>query len=247
MKTFKRLISFTIPILIYWQLAGMYWPTFRLLLSSPLLIVQYIEENGLPLLKDMAVTLCEAVCGMAIAILAGFGLMTLCFWKPTMQRVLLPLMITSQVVPVIVLAPFFVILLGAGLSSKIAMAALISFFPVFINFSQGYRAIPKSIHELYLINNASLRYRIRHVYFPLSMPSIMAGLKISATLASIGAIVAEFTGSESGLGRNLFLSAINLEPELMMSSLILSALVGALLFLAIELTERRLGKWYRQA
>src|SRR5690606_37333661 len=140
--------------------------------------------------------------------------MILCFYFPKLMDFVLPIMVTSQVIPLIVLAPFFIILMGIGLGSKIAMAALMCFFPIFVNFAQGFKAINPNIHELMHIYNADTWTRIRQVYFPLSMPSIMAGLKISATLAVIGAIVAEFAGAEVGLGRNLFISALRLEPEM---------------------------------
>ena len=92
------------------------------------------------------------------------------------------------------------------------------------------------------IYNADTWTCIRNIYFPLSLPSILAGLKISATLSVIGAIVAEFTGAKVGLGKNLFISAIRLEPDLMMSSLILSSLIGLFLFLTMRVLEKRLIK-----
>ena len=82
------------------------------------------------------------------------------------------------------------------------------------------------------------------VYFPLSIPNIMAGLKVAAALSVIGAIVGEFNGTKIGLGKNLFLAAKRLEPELMMSSLILSTILGGLMFLVIYLIELKIGKWY---
>jgi NitT/TauT family transport system permease protein len=170
--------------------------------------------------------------------------MILCFYKPKVMDFILPVMVTSQVIPLIVLAPFFIILLGIGVSSKIAMASLMCFFPIFVNFAHGYRSISGNIHELLYIYDAPLKIRIRRVYFPLSMNSIMAGLKVSATLAVIGAIVAEFTGAETGLGKNLFISAIRLEPDLMMTSLLLSTLIGLSVYGSIRLVEKRVFNWY---
>ena len=121
------------------------------------------------------------------------------------------------------------------------MAALMCFFPVFVNFAQGYKTISNNIHELMHIYNANVWTRIRHVYFPLSMPSIIAGLKVSATLTVIGAIVAEFTGAEVGLGRNLYISALRLEPEMMMSSLLLSALLGLAFYGSIKIIENNIN------
>lgn len=233
----------SVVLLAAWQYFGSTSQTVRLLLSSPSLVADYFGQNHTALLQATQTTLIEAVAGLLIATVFSFGVMILCFYFPKLMDFVLPVMIASQVIPLIVLAPFFIILLGIGLGSKIAMAALMCFFPIFVNFAQGYKAISQNIHELMHIYNADTWTRIKQVYFPLAMPSIMAGLKISATLAVIGAIVAEFTGAVNGLGKNLFLSAIRLEPDLMMSSLILSALLGALLFGTISIIEKRLTRW----
>jgi len=232
-------------IIAIWQYYGSHNQTVRLFISSPSLIVEYFSKNYSDLLNATYTTFLEAVMGLLIATCFSFGMMILCFYKPKFMEFILPVMITSQVIPVIVLAPFFIILFGLGVTSKIAMAAVISFFPVFVNFAQGYKAISVNIHELMKIYNAPLFFRISNVYFPLAMSSIMAGLKISATLAVIGAIVAEFSGAETGLGKNLFISAIRLEPDLMMTSLILSTIIGLGLFASIKLLERKFGQWYQ--
>lgn len=238
-------ILLSVLLLALWQYFSSHNQTIRLLISSPTLIAQYFTENAADLLVATRTTLLEAVAGLVIAVIFSFATMILCFYKPQLMDFVLPLMVTSQVVPLIVLAPFFIILMGIGLSSKIAMAALMCFFPIFVNFAQGYKSISANIHELMHIYNAPLRFKIRNVYFPLSLSSIMAGLKVSATLAVIGAIVAEFNGAEVGLGKNLFLSAKRLEPELMMSSLILSTLLGILFFVVIKITEDKYGSWYK--
>lgn len=243
MKNKILYILLSVLLLAAWQYFGSTSQTVRLLLSSPSLVANYFGENYTALIQATQTTLIEALTGLMIATFFSFGVMILCFYKPKLMDFVLPIMITSQVIPLIVLAPFFIILMGIGLGSKIAMAALMCFFPIFVNFAQGYKAIRQNIHELMHIYNAGTWTRIRNVYFPLAMPSIMAGLKISATLAVIGAIVAEFTGAVNGLGKNLFLSAIRLEPDLMMTSLILSALLGALLFGTISIIEKRLTRW----
>lgn len=235
-------IFISVFLLLAWQFFGTTSQTVRLLLSSPSLVVEYFGENHVPLLEATLITLIEALAGLFVAIVFSIGVMILCFYYPKLMDLVLPIMVASQVIPLIVLAPFFIILLGIGLGSKIAMAALMCFFPIFVNFAQGYKAISQNIHELMHIYNADIWTRIRLVYFPLSMPSLMAGLKISATLAVIGAIVAEFAGAEIGLGRNLYISAIRLEPEMMMSSLILATSLGFIFFGIISLIEKQI-KW----
>jgi NitT/TauT family transport system permease protein len=229
----------SILLIIIWQYLGNHYSTFRLLLSSPILIINYFKENVIDLLLASGITLIEAVIGLLIAIFFSFSMMIFCFYNPKLMKVLLPAMVTSQVIPLIVLAPFFIMLLGIGLSSKIAMAAIMSFFPIFVNFAQGYNSISKDFHELMKIYQAPMIFKIKNVFFPLSLPNIIAGIKVSSTLSIIGAIVAEFSGAEHGLGKNLFISALRLEPELMMTSLILSSLIGLILFGTIRYFENR--------
>jgi len=243
----NKIIYFALIVLLIavWQYFGSTNQTVRLLLSSPSLVLQYFYENHTALLNATKITLIEAIAGLVIAATFSFGMMILCFHLPKMMEFVLPIMIISQVIPLIVLAPFFIILMGIGIWSKVTMAALMCFFPIFVNFAQGYKAISTNIHELMLIYNTDTWTRIKNVYFPLSMPSILAGLRISATLAVIGAIVAEFTGAEVGLGRNLYISALRLEPEMMMSSLILAALLGLVLYGVVKTIENKI-KWINE-
>lgn len=244
----KRIFSYIllgVLLIALWQYFGSIDTTVRLYISYPSLIVEYFIENHIALLQATLITFLEAFVGLVLATLFSFGIMIICFRKPKFLDFILPIMITSQVVPIIVLAPFFIILFGIGLTSKILMAAVISFFPIFVNFVQGYKLISPNIHELMTIYKAPFSFRVSHVYFPLAMPNIMAGLKISATLAVIGAIVAEFTGAKMGIGKNLFVSAIRLDPDLMMTSLILATLVGLSMYGIVRFVERKYGFWYQ--
>lgn len=244
MKKHHLYFLVSITLIVVWQYFGSSNNTARLYISSPLLIVAYIAEHYSELVRATITTFTEAVFGLLVAVGLSFVVMVSCFVRPKFLNFILPVMVVSQVIPVIVLAPFFIIVLGIGISSKIAMAVVISFFPTFISLVQGYKAIPKSIHELMQIYKAPLGFRIFRVYIPLAMPSLMAGLKVSATLAVIGAIVAEFTGAKYGIGKNLFLSAIRLDPDLMMSSLFLASMLGLCLYGLVVSIERKYGKWY---
>lgn len=244
----KRIFSYIllgVLLIALWQYFGSTDTTVRLYISYPSLILEYFIENHIALLEATLITFSEAFIGLVLATLFSFGIMIICFRKPKFLDFILPIMITSQVVPIIVLAPFFIILFGIGLTSKILMAAVISFFPIFVNFVQGYKSISPNIHELMTIYKAPFSFKVSRVYFPLAMPNIMAGLKISATLAVIGAIVAEFTGAKMGIGKNLFVSAIRLDPDLMMTSLILATLIGLSMYGIVRFVERKYGFWYQ--
>lgn len=236
-------VVLTILLLFLWE-KGAQNNTVRVLISSPTLVVDYFNSNHSQMLQATFVTFQEAAFGLLLAVVFCFGIMIVCFYIPKLMDFILPAMIISQVIPLITLAPLFIIVFKGGVLSKVMMANLLCFFPLFVNFANGVKLISKNIHELLFIYNVSITQKIVKVFFPLSLPSIMVGLKVSATLSVIGAIVAEFNGAEIGLGKNLFISAKRLEPELMINSLFLSAFLGALMYVLINLVEMRFGRWY---
>ena len=245
-KSFKYIIYATFAVLLFilWEWVAVNNSTVRLMVSSPSLILNYYQENSVDLLKATSITFYESIMGLLLATSFSFLIMIICFYIPKMIDYVLPVMVSSQVVPLITLAPLFIIIFGIGFLSKILMSALICFFPVFVNFANGVKLIPKNINEMLFVYNAAKTQKIFRVYFPLSTPYIITGLKIAATLSVIGAIVAEFSGAEFGLGKNLYISALRLEPEMMMCSLFLSAALGGTLYGIIVLIERLIGKWY---
>ncbi len=232
-------------LLLIWEFAAR-GTDAELFISFPSKIVAFLVKNISFLLQSTAVTLVESLIGLIIATLFSFALMVLCFYFPKLMDIVLPLSVTSQVIPLITLAPLFALIFDIGLTAKIMMAALLCFFPIFINFANGVNLIPKSITELMQIYNISTTQKIIKFYFPLSLPSIMQGLKVSSTLAVIGAIMAEFCGAKIGLGKNLYLATKRLNPELIMSSIVLSAVLGGLLYVLVVLIENKLGYWYKQ-
>ena len=137
MKNKILYILLAIILLSSWEYFGSTSQIARLLLSSPSLVLSYFVENYPLLLEATQTTFIEAVAGLLIATTFSFGVMMLCFYYPKLMDFVLPIMVASQVIPLIVLAPFFIILMGIGMASKIAMASLMCFFPIFVNFAQG--------------------------------------------------------------------------------------------------------------
>jgi NitT/TauT family transport system permease protein len=117
-------------------------------------------------------------------------------------------------------------------------------FPIFINFSVGVNSISKNIEELLYVYNAGRVFRIFKIIIPLSTPYIFSGLKVSTTMAIMGAVVAEFVGAKDGLGKNLYLAPKNSMPELMVCSIVLIAFLGWFMFKLVVLAEKKLGGWY---
>lgn len=231
-------------IIILWEF-GLKGTDAKIFISTPSLTYNYFVSNYISLLYAASVTFIEAFLGLIIATVFSFFIMILCFYIPKLMDFVLPLMVTSQVIPLVTLAPLFALIFDIGLTAKIMMAALLCFFPIFVNFANGVSVISKNFKELMYVYNISATQRIFRFYFPLSLPNIMAGLKVSSTLSVIGAIMAEFCGSRIGLGKNLFLASKKLNPELMINSLILSAILGGLLYVLVYFIEMKIGRWYK--
>lgn len=244
MRRFLIYMVCSILALITWEYVGRSNNNVRLLLSYPSLAYQYFVTHAKILGIATLYTFLESFIGLLLAVIFSFSVMFLCFYFPRLVQFWLPIMIASQVIPLITLAPLLIISFGIGMASKIIMAALMCFFPLFINFLSGYVSIPKTTNEMLYLYGASTWFRITRVNVPLSLPGIFAGLKVSATLSVIGAVVAEFNGADYGLGKNLFLAAKRLEPELMITSIIITALLGGIMYGTTVLLERKVGGWY---
>jgi NitT/TauT family transport system permease protein len=232
-----------ILIVFFWEIASQF-SNSELFISSPSRMMAFWSEHYAELLTATLYTFSESILGLSIAVTFSFLLMILCLFNNKLYDLIMPVIVSSQVIPLIVLAPLFIIIFGSGIISKVLMASILSFFPIFINFGTGIKTISPDLIDIMRVFHASKRQLIFKVYFPLSLPYIISGMKMAATLSVIGAIVAEMSGAEIGLGKNLFLSVIRLEPELMMNSLLLSAVIGLLIFSMVILYERVRGKWY---
>jgi NitT/TauT family transport system permease protein len=154
------------------------------------------------------------------------------------ERVFYPLIIASQTVPKVAIAPLFLIWLGSGLQPKIVIAAIVCFFPTVVNTVQGLRATDPNAIDLLRLVAASRRQVFLKLQFPNALPYFFAGLKISIALAVIGAIIGEWVGANSGLGYLIMFSSQTMRTDLMFAALVLTALLGVLLYLAVVLLER---------
>lgn len=244
MKRTVSYISIGFLLLLFWEWVAGRHATTRLFISSPTRIFTYVEDAHRELLVASARTLIESFFGMVLAAGCAIGTMLLCIVLPRLLKALLPLMIFFQVVPLITIAPLLIIVLGSGLAPVVVMSGLLAYFPIFVNFANGVRHVEPSILDYLTLNKATLWDKIRLAYFPLSLPHLFAGLRVGATLAVIGAIVAEFSGIPVGLGRNLYISSLRLEPELMMATLLLTGLLGGLFYGSVVGIERIFARWY---
>lgn len=234
----------TIIFLVTWEYAASSSSTIQYFVSSPTASFEFAKRNYVNLFNSTVTTALEAIVGLVIATIFSFTIMIICLIYPKVLKIILPFFVTSQVLPIITLAPLFIILFGMGIMSKIAMVVLMCFFPIFINFSAGVNGISNDTKELLYTYDTDKYFTIFHIILPLSTPNIFTGLKLGTTMAMMGAIVVEFLGAIDGLGKNLYLAPKNSKPELMVCSIILTVFLGWVLFKIVVKIEKIMGKWY---
>jgi NitT/TauT family transport system permease protein len=130
------------------------------------------------------------------------------------------------------------------MKGKIFLSGLMAFFPVLTNLVSGIQSIPRSQLELMEMMKARRLMIVRHVVIPFCTPHFFAGQRVAAPFCVIGAIVAEFNGADSGVGRDIFIAAKRLEPEIMMAGILAGSLLSAVIYGAVVLIEHRIGRWY---
>lgn len=245
-KRYIYIVSLLLMLLI-WELVGNSSNTVKLLASTPSASFLYLVSNFSSIIEATWFTFAESFLGLFLATLFSFLVMIIGLYFKKFLDLIMPVMIISQVVPIITLAPLIILVFGLGIKAKVIISALMCFFPIFVNFNNGIRNISSDIIDLLRVYNATMTFKIRYIYFPLSTPNILTGLKISSVLSVIGAIVGEFNGADIGLGKNLFLAARRLEPELMITSLLFSSIIGLSLYGSIIIIEFIIGRWYKNS
>ena len=215
----------------------------ELILPAPTQVLDSLWTDRDLLAPDLAVTTWEVVLGLLAAIAAGALLGVAMHLWPRARRALRPLVIGSQAVPVPVIAPLIVLVLGFGLAPKVLLVALVCFFPVAINLYDGLRDTDADARKLMRSLDASRWQTLKMLELPSALPAAFTGMKIAAAVAVIGAVFAEWAGSDSGLGHALLTANGQLATARAFAATLLLFLLAILLYGAFSLLERRVVDW----
>ena len=215
----------------------------ELILPAPTQVLDSLWTDRGLLAPDLAVTTWEVVLGLLAAIAAGALLGIAMHLSHRARRALRPLVIGSQAVPVPVIAPLIVLVLGFGLAPKVLLVALVCFFPVAINLYDGLRDTDADARKLLRSLNASRWQTLKMLELPSALPATFTGMKIAAAVAVIGAVFAEWSGSDSGLGHALLTANGQLATARAFAATVLLFLLAILLYGAFALLERRVVDW----
>ena len=211
---------------------------------SPLLVLQTLYEKRAVLLSNLIPTALEAAGGFFLGNFVAIIIATIFVHNKTLNDIFFPVALMLNSIPVVAKAPVLVLIMGNGVEPKIAIAALVCFFPTLVNMVRGLDSANPQAMELMRVLSASKT----EVFFKLrlfsSIPYLFSALRISASMSVIGAVVGEWIGSTVGIGALIIQATFNFDSALLYSAIVMSACLSGSFFLIIALLERALVKWH---
>ncbi len=236
---------FLAAIVGLWELASRFTDVPVYILPAPSAIVERLVRSWPLLWEHSIVTLTEIGIGFAVGVALGLALAIPIAYSTIFRNTIYPLIVASQAVPKIAIAPLMVLWLGFDIMPKIVVTALMVFFPVTVTAAEGFSSVDRNLLDLLRSVHASPAQIFFKIRFPHALPQIFSGLKIGITLAVVGAVVGEWVGADSGLGYLLVYANTLLDSTLLFASLILLIAIGVVLFVIVGVLERLLLPWHR--
>jgi NitT/TauT family transport system permease protein len=230
-------------LLLWWQAVEQF-EIKPFIAPSPVAVAHVLVDRFGMLMTNLAPTAIEAVCGFLLGNIAAIALATVFVYRKTAEEALFPIAVMVNTIPVVAKAPILVLLLGNGMEPKIAIAAIICFFPTLVNMTRGLRDVRPEQLELMRILSATPREVFFRVRVPNALPYLFSALKIAASTAVIGAIVGEWIGSNTGIGALIIQATYNFDSPLLYATIVVGSTFSALFFGVISLLERGMLRWH---
>lgn len=250
MEKVKNIIHNYLPIIVFfflliliWEFAVVFFEIESWILPSPVEIIREIFLTRELLLKHSLRTLFESILGLIISSFAGIVTGIIIFHFDILKRTFYPLLVISQTVPIVILIPLLVIWFGFGILPKILIVILACFFPAAVNTIDGLSTADRDMISLLKSMGASSWQIFTKVRIPAALPMIFSGMRISATYAVMAAVVAEWMGSDLGLGVFIVRSSNSYLTARVFAGIVFISLFSILLFKSIDLLEKILIPW----
>jgi ABC-type nitrate/sulfonate/bicarbonate transport system permease component len=221
-----------------WELYVRLGSVDELLLPAPSAIAQALVEDRALLWSNFTVTATEVGLGIAVALAVGLGLAIALHLSRTARRAIYPLLVGSQAVPIVVIAPLLVVWFGYDLGPKLVIIALVAFFPVVVVTLDALSCTDDDLVRLLRSMDATRWQRLRFLELPAAVPAALSGAKIAVAIAVIGAVFAEYAGSEAGLGHMILQSIPQLETARAWAAVAVLAAFAVALVVVLSAAER---------
>ena len=226
-----------------WQAVVVITDAPHFIMPSPWRVAQAAYASRVTIAENTWVTATEVMLGLLIGTGLGVATAIQLAMSKTAERVVLPILVFTQAVPVFALAPLLTLWFGYGMGSKIVMAVLIIYFPVSSAFHDGLTRIDSQYRDLSLSMGAKQWNFMRYIQIPQALPSLGTGLRLAAVYAPIGAVIGEWVGASKGLGYLMLLANGRAKIDLMFASLIVLACLTVILHIAVGMLADRLTRF----
>jgi ABC-type nitrate/sulfonate/bicarbonate transport system permease component len=226
-----------------WELAARLGWVEDYLLPAPSEVARALVEDRDILFPDAWVTAQEVLLGFVLALAAGLAVAVSLHLSPMLRRALYPIVVASQAVPVIVIAPILVIWFGFGMGPKLMVIALICFFPIAVNTLDGLRAVDRDQMRMLQTLGAGRWDVLRRLELPSALPYLFSGAKVAVAVAVIGAVFGELVGSDAGLGHAIQVGTAQLLTARVFAAVLLLSAMAIALFGLVSVVERRAVPW----
>ncbi|MCM2130810.1 ABC transporter permease [Larsenimonas rhizosphaerae] len=240
-------LALTLTVLIIaWQAIVSLADLPRYILPGPLSVIQALERFAPLLITHGLYTALEILLGFVGGVLLGILTALLLAAFLPVRRILLPLLLASQTIPIFAIAPLLMLWLGYGLLSKVVMAMLIIYFPVASTCFDGLRHTPAAWLDMATTLGATRRQRLFRIQLPAALPSLCSGLRMAATAAPIGAVIGEWVGSSQGLGYLMLQANGRMQTDLMFAALFMLIIIAVGLYQLVDWLSRWLVPWQQR-
>jgi len=231
-------IAAHVALIVVWHLAVTWGEVPEFVLPTPLATLEALFQPHYNWLQHTLASAAEVFGGYVLAVVVGVGLAILFAWFETLDRFLMPLIVTLNMIPKVAMAPLFIVWLSIGIVPNMVIAFTICFFPILITTTRGLKEIEPELIDLVRALRASRWQIFSKIQLPGALPYIFSGMKISVVLAVAGAIVGEFIGSAQGLGYLMLSVQGVLDTAGMFMAVTLISLIGVVLYGLVLLLER---------
>ena len=225
-------------LLLVWQLYCTLAEVSPLVLPTPTAVLRSLFIERARIGPHALSTIWTATLGFSTSVVFAFLASVALHFSSWLQRGLMPLLIASQTIPLVALAPLMILWFGFGLLPKVLLVILVTFFPILVSLLSGYRQVPQDYLDLLTSMRASKIQVFRRATLPMARASFFAGLRISATYAIVATIFAEYAGARQGLGIYILTAKNSFRADLVLSAVVVSACLTLILLGAIQLIDR---------
>jgi putative hydroxymethylpyrimidine transport system permease protein len=228
-----------------WELLATLGHVENYLLPAPSEVATALWNDRDLLAPDAWVTAREVLLGLALALVIGVAIAIVLHLSPVLRRAAYPLVVASQAIPVVVIAPILVIWFGFGITPKLIVIALICFFPVVVNTLDGLEGVDGDQVKMMRTLGASRLDLLRRLELPSALPFLFSGAKVAVAVAVIGAVFGELVGSDAGLGHAIQVGTAQLETARVFAAVLILSMMAIALFGLVALAERWAVPWAR--